>query len=378
MLSTDGERYPIEPGVLPLVKALACMRVIQPCWSCEGHPQQVGPHSLPEVWFYAGSARYVELLQSYVSELLLSRQIASAWQVTVCPYQQGDVGTMFVLRPEGTAHASLATLHADAATIGDKLQQHLRESARERLQSLSAHCARINLELRAIAGSVVADEPDPLPAHDSLVLLEEYARQVGVELHDTVGQHLAACVLMWHQLEESAFRHISPTVASRFSRRLREAGSAVRALTDRELLSLDQTDEQDVQSVLERVVKASEEIWQVKCDVHVEEGLHPGAGIALQLARIASEAITNAAKHSSARCVTLRVSREANAFIEMRIAHSTVGAPVHVGGDVGHGTAIMTHRIERIGGTIETSRANDSFQILCRVPIPQANELAAG
>ena len=37
MLSSDPERYPIEPGIVPLVFALRGLRVFEPCWSCEGH-----------------------------------------------------------------------------------------------------------------------------------------------------------------------------------------------------------------------------------------------------------------------------------------------------------------------------------------------------
>jgi len=41
-LSIDPGRYPIEPKVTPLVFELRTTRVMQTCWSCEGHMDPEG------------------------------------------------------------------------------------------------------------------------------------------------------------------------------------------------------------------------------------------------------------------------------------------------------------------------------------------------
>ena len=62
-LSTEPDRYPIEPKVVPLVFALAELRETQPSWSCEGHVRADGEWIRPpQVWFYAELSVYADLI----------------------------------------------------------------------------------------------------------------------------------------------------------------------------------------------------------------------------------------------------------------------------------------------------------------------------
>ena len=41
-MSSDPDKYPIESGVVSLAYAFYTMRVMMPCWSCEGHVSDDG------------------------------------------------------------------------------------------------------------------------------------------------------------------------------------------------------------------------------------------------------------------------------------------------------------------------------------------------
>lgn len=138
ILSNDGERYPIEPDVLPLVYALSALRIVEPCWSCEGHESSGSGVRKPQVWFYARSAAYPELLQRHVSHLANAGKLAARWEIVVSEYQPEACITLFVIRPEGSSDIDLAPLRKDLRTIGRELQAAMRNQAQKMLLELPA------------------------------------------------------------------------------------------------------------------------------------------------------------------------------------------------------------------------------------------------
>lgn len=128
-LSIDGERHPIEPHVLPLVYALSALRIIEPCWSCEGHISDCGESKTPQVWFYSGSVVYPDLLQRCICRLSDSCKLSTLWEVSVCPHQPESAVTLFVVRPESRADFRLGLLQDDLRRIGESLIGDMRELA---------------------------------------------------------------------------------------------------------------------------------------------------------------------------------------------------------------------------------------------------------
>jgi hypothetical protein len=103
-LSSEGARYPIEPGVVGLVFEMKRLGVFTPCWSCEGHPQPDGtPHKLPQVWFYSDSLLHVRLLAAGVSKLKRDGRLSTPWQVAVTYSDPENPETTFALEPVGAA-----------------------------------------------------------------------------------------------------------------------------------------------------------------------------------------------------------------------------------------------------------------------------------
>jgi hypothetical protein len=137
-LSSEPDRYPIEPYVLPLVYVLASLRLVFPCWSCEGHLRPTGGLTrMPQVWFYSASTVYPELIAAHLAELTFRRTLAHAWTISVCPHTTGGA-TIFQIQPQQLDEAEvqaaeLASLQNDLVTIADSLAPSLRALARHML-----------------------------------------------------------------------------------------------------------------------------------------------------------------------------------------------------------------------------------------------------
>lgn len=133
-LTSDPERYPIEPRILPLVFELNALKVVQPCWSCEGHngaTEEV--EKLPSVWFYADDIVYAELLNTYLIESYARRLTHVPWIVTLSP---GPEDTAFSCRPDiwgRSANATLKDLQSDAFALAKEVREQTRRLARVEL-----------------------------------------------------------------------------------------------------------------------------------------------------------------------------------------------------------------------------------------------------
>ena len=142
-LSSEPQEHPIEPNVLPLVYSMNVVRVIQPCWSCEGHMQDDGQeiHKLPEVWFYSSSVVYPELLAQHLTQLRTGKDLSAPWQVTLAPYSADNSTAMFIVKPELLPESSsqvLSRLQRDLHRIANALPNQLGRLAHAMLEQLEA------------------------------------------------------------------------------------------------------------------------------------------------------------------------------------------------------------------------------------------------
>jgi len=132
-MSSEGERYPVEPNVAALVFAFYCLRLCPPYWSCEGHLSPDGSiRRLPQVWFYSRSLVYPRLIADRVAQLYFEKQLANPWHVCVC-YSESGLDTGFSLEPDVKMidKPDLFTLQRDVAVMAERLPQDLLELARE-------------------------------------------------------------------------------------------------------------------------------------------------------------------------------------------------------------------------------------------------------
>lgn len=138
-LSTEPINYPIETNVVPLVFELAATRLMQPCWSCEGHLNPLGDlWKLPQVSFYSASTVYPQLLIKHIYALEFKKQLSYPWHIILSDYGQ-TWETTYTLEPnlnrEHKVH--LGNLQRDLNTLADGLCNKLKSLAQSALSELS-------------------------------------------------------------------------------------------------------------------------------------------------------------------------------------------------------------------------------------------------
>lgn len=139
-LSSDPVRYPVEPKVVPIVFEMATLRLIQPCWSCEGHMTADGSlGKCAQVAFYSASTLYPQLIVSYLDTLEAHKKLAYQWQVVVNSFGQTLMPT-YVLKPDLNFcnDLRLGVLQQDFLTIADNFSEHIKQQARNMVKMLEA------------------------------------------------------------------------------------------------------------------------------------------------------------------------------------------------------------------------------------------------
>ncbi len=125
--------------MVPLVFELAATRVMQPCWSCEGHlDPDGGLWKIPQVSFYSASPVYLQLLLKHIHALQLQKQLSHPWHVVLSDYGQ-TWETTYTLEPNLNCRQKihLGNLQRDLDTLADNLCNRLKALAQSTLSSLS-------------------------------------------------------------------------------------------------------------------------------------------------------------------------------------------------------------------------------------------------
>lgn len=126
MLSSEGEKYPLEPAVAPLVLEMKRLQVFRPNWSCEGHNNPQGQlWKLPKVWFYCDSVLCVRILSETVHHMRVKGGLSATWGVLLAHSDIDNPETTFSLEPllDPDAHGqpTLGQLQNDLRLLADGL-----------------------------------------------------------------------------------------------------------------------------------------------------------------------------------------------------------------------------------------------------------------
>lgn len=137
-LSSEPD-YPIEPGIGELVYALTCLRLVQPCWSCEGHTGNTASFQKPpRVWFRAQSSMYPDLIATYLSECAANKSLSTPWQVCVVALGESAVPTYSIEPRFKGDPPSVDKLQQDVKIIAKNLQQRIKVLASQRAEIYAA------------------------------------------------------------------------------------------------------------------------------------------------------------------------------------------------------------------------------------------------
>jgi PAS domain S-box-containing protein len=206
---------------------------------------------------------------------------------------------------------------------------------------------------------------------------EEERRRIARELHDEAGQSLTALLVGLRTIEESRTIAEAAELAQRLrgiaAQTLEEVGRLSRGLHPSIL------DEVGLPTAVTRHVREFAELNGVAVDVRIEgleSELLPSA-LQATVYRILQEALTNVAKHASARSVSVRLVRQA-AAVELRVQDDGAGFDPEPGaeaaaGDRHLGLQVMRERAALLGGSVEVeSRPEAGTTIAARFPLRRA------
>lgn len=138
-LSSDPEKFPLEMKVIPFVFELTSTRLMQPCWSCEGHfDSEDKLWKLPQICFYSDSSIYPQLLIRHISELSIAKKIAYEWRLVVSDFGQAW-NFSYCMEPNLNRVDSprLGLLQQDMCRIAENLNVNLKLLAKKMLLEIA-------------------------------------------------------------------------------------------------------------------------------------------------------------------------------------------------------------------------------------------------
>ncbi|MGB8511160.1 MAG: PAS domain S-box protein, partial [Pyrinomonadaceae bacterium] len=275
---------------------------------------------------------------------------------------------------------------AERKRAGEELRRAHDELER-RVAARTTQLAQANEVLRA----EVVERKQAEKSRDELIrrlvtAQEEERRRISRELHDEMGQHLAALMLGLKSLgQESRGRQATLDCL----RQLTELAMQIDREVDRLALELRPTalDDLGLRAALANYAEAWSERSRIPVDFHcagLDEGRHDlPPHIETVLYRIAQESLTNVLKHARARRVSLIIERRydhALAIIEDDgCGFETEESPRAAHAEHKLGLLGMGERVTLAGGTFNVeSVPGVGTTVFVRVPVPPASGNAGG
>ncbi|HET8667357.1 MAG TPA: response regulator [Terriglobales bacterium] len=187
-----------------------------------------------------------------------------------------------------------------------------------------------------------------------LSISEDTQQRIGQELHDDLGQHLTGIAFMSEVLSRKLISQDHPAVreVSSITRLINEAISKTRQLAHG--LYPVEIKEAGLAAMLGKLAGNVETIYGIACEFVWEEHAEVQDRFAMiNLFRIAQEAVNNAAKHSTAKKITVRLASKQSAIV-LEIADDGCGISRQrrAGAQSGLGMHTMQHRASLIGATL--------------------------
>jgi signal transduction histidine kinase len=202
-----------------------------------------------------------------------------------------------------------------------------------------------------------------------LEISERGQRQVGHDLHDSLGQHLTATAFASQVLTEQLENKSLPESASarHLVKMVEEAIMLTRTFA-RGLLPVEMEGEGLMDGFQELARKINER-FKVSCEFECHELLLSNdAESSTHLYRIAQEAITNAIKHGKAKHISIGLEKK-DGVITLTVTDDGIGLSENARNGQGMGLHIMAYRANMIGATFNINRLPESgTRVTCKLP----------
>jgi len=190
-----------------------------------------------------------------------------------------------------------------------------------------------------------------------LNIVERERRRTGLELHDSIGQQLTGISLMLEVLNEKLSEkslEAEVAYAEKAHDRIVHAAEQVRNLAKG--LSPIDLDRHSLGSAMRELAAHTEQLMGISCSINCDTAVSAkDASVAMNLYRIAQEAITNAVRHGKARNIRIGLASE-HGWLTLMVENDGLGFPAGSGHDAGMGLRIMRHRAEVINGSLNIEK----------------------
>jgi signal transduction histidine kinase len=201
-----------------------------------------------------------------------------------------------------------------------------------------------------------------------LVISEREQRRIGLDIHDSLCQHLTATALAEQFLLEKLTARQAPEIpdANLVVRLIEDAIAMARGLAAG--LSPIETEGEGLLTALNGLAEHFSDQFKIGCQFSFDEPVlihDPGA--ATHLYRIVQEAVHNAIRHGRARSVAIHLAKTGS-LISMTVTDNGVGLPAEIPLNHGMGLRNMQYRASMIGGRITLEPGNPGAVLSCTFP----------
>ena len=197
------------------------------------------------------------------------------------------------------------------------------------------------------------------------------------DMHDSVSHHLSAiamhagAIAYREDLDPETLRRTATTVrdaAQQANRELREVLVALRTTADAAPLASLPT----LQETIERAREGGQQVDLELAGLTPEELQQLGRGTVVALARILTEGLANAAKHSPGAPVSVVLARREEQVV-LTVRNPLTGAdaeraPAQTVLSTGHGLVGVEERARLLGGSARWSRTGHAFELEAWMP----------
>jgi PAS domain S-box-containing protein len=208
-----------------------------------------------------------------------------------------------------------------------------------------------------------------------LQIQDEERRRIARELHDSVGQMLAAVNMNLALTNEEA-QALSPTAAKALTETcnlLEQISSEIRTISH--LLHPPLLDEVGLQSALEWYIEGFSDRSKINVNLELPDdfGRLP-RNLEITLFRVVQECLTNIHRHSGSGTAAIRIARSENE-VRLEVRDAGKGIPAETQTNVasgklsGVGLRGMRERLHQMGGQLEVQSNGSGTQVVATLPI---------
>ena len=240
-----------------------------------------------------------------------------------------------------------------------KAQSELEEKVRERTADLDT----VNRSLRELSARLMQ-------------LQDDERRRIARELHDSVGQTLAALAMNLALVRNDVERLARTAAALNDSESLvREMSSEVRTISH--LLHPPLLDEAGLSSAIRWYVDGFAQRSRIKVDLDLPEDLERlSSEMETAIFRVVQECLTNIHRHSGSQVARIQIRRRHDQVL-VQIADKGRGIPLEkqeemaTNGTPGVGIRGMRERLRQLGGTLEIASNGSGTVVTVSLPVAE-------